>query len=308
LIEAGLTVHKGRSAIQCGHDSGRDNFPILTPDILISRTKVCVEVDTAYTHADEEQKDRTRNALLAEVGWRVVRLRLGGLNPIGDHDVVVESQSVTADAMTALVAAVSDAVAGRPGTVRRIAKKGSAAPRKKSRLGAIAEHQYYDHAFYISWVLDSGELLRLVAMDSGRYLARTLGGWEAPRFVCHLGLQQIPRDQWRAVLLPLLAGMSEADFGTSSTFPWGDKLFVGDQATSVHVSPKFNVGASSGGVTSNLEGVNSWNGVSLAADDIELARLHPGAVDAGWRISEVRARSGWHGTYQEIHLEHEVAD
>jgi hypothetical protein len=40
LVAAGFTVHKGRSGIQCGHEPQRNNFPILTPDILISKTKV----------------------------------------------------------------------------------------------------------------------------------------------------------------------------------------------------------------------------------------------------------------------------
>lgn len=301
LVEAGFSIHKGRSAIQCGHESGRDNYPILTPDILIRKTKVCVEVDSSYTHGVEEQKDRTRNALLADVGWQVVRLRLGGLHPIGEHDVVVEGSSVTVDAMTALVAAVSDAVAGRPGTVRRIAKKAATGPRTKSRLGAIAPHKYYENAFYVSWVVDSGEQLRMVAMDSGRYLARALG-WEAPRFVCNLGLDLLPRAKWRAALLVNLEQMSATDFAPVSEFPWGDDLFLGEQAARLRPPGKFHLGMSSSWFTCNLDGFESSTQTSLLGEAGELARLHPDAVDRGWRIAGVEARSGRYGNYQEIRI------
>jgi hypothetical protein len=304
LVEAGFLVHKGRSAIQCGHEPVRNNFPILTPDILIRRTKVCVEVDTAYSHGDEEQQDRTRNVLLADVGWHVVRLRLGGLDPIGEHDVVVEGAAVTVDAMTALVAAVSDAVAGRPGTVRRIVKTVSTGPRTKSRLGAIAPHKYYENAFYVSWALDSGEQLRMVAMDSGRYLARALGG-EVPRFVCNLGLDRVPRAQWRAALLAVLETMSATDFAPVSEFPWGDELFLGDQAAALRLLGKFYLGTSVSWFTCNLDGFDSLTVTSLLGEAGELARLHPAAVAGGWRIAGVEARTGRYGTYQEIHLAHD---
>lgn len=302
LAESGISVNTERSSIQCGHEPERDNYPNLTPDILISDSKVCVEVDTAYTHGDEEAKDRTRNALLAEVGWQVVRLRLGGLEPIGEHDVVVEHSSVTKEVIVALVTAVSDAVAGRAGTVRRIQKKKGVTPRNKSRLGAIAEHKYYDNAFYVSWELASDEVLRMVAMDSGCYLARADGSG-APRFVCHVGLHQIPRAQWRGVLEPLLRAMDEANFVPVSTFPWGDELFIGEQSAAINISSKFNLGAPGWGLTANLVGVDSWTAVALCAGDTALAQLHPEAVDAGWWIAGVEARTGYRGPYQAIQLE-----
>lgn len=302
LVESGLTVHKGRSAIQCGSEPLRGNFPILTPDIIISKTKVCVEVDPAYTHAEKETVDKTRNNLLAAVGWQVVRLRLGGLEPIGEHDVVVESENVTKEAITALVAAVADAVAGRPGTVRRILKKSSPIPKnKKSRLGAIAAHKYYDNAFYISWTLESGGVVRMVAMDSGRYLAGS-EGWEAPRFIRHLGLHNVPRTQWRGRLEPLLEDMGVDDFAPASTFPWGDRLFVGSQANAIRLPPKFHIGMSEWSITANVEGADTWTPVSLCAKETELVRLHPEAVNAGWRIKDVQFPSGRYGAYQAIHL------
>jgi very-short-patch-repair endonuclease len=122
LIDAGLKLHKGRSAIQCGHEPVFDNYPVLTPDILITSSKVAVEIDSDYTHSTEVDKDRIRNHLLAEVGWTVVRLRLGGLEPVGPYDVVSQSSGATKAGIDALVKAVGDAVAGRPGVIRSVKK------------------------------------------------------------------------------------------------------------------------------------------------------------------------------------------
>lgn len=300
LVAAGFAVHKGRSGIQCGHEPQRGNFPILTPDILISKTKVCVEVDPAHTHAGKEKDDRTRNQLLAGVGWTVVRLRLGGLESVGDHDVLAESESVTNEAIDALVLAVSDAIAGRPGRIRRIKKKEVAA-RQKPRLGAMAEHKYYEHAYYVSWTSNSGRLLRMVAMDYGRYLA-SAEGWGAPRFICGLGLDELPRKQWRTVLQDILEKMSDSDFMPVSTFPWGDELFIGPQAQAVHISPKFHLGAWSWHLTANVVGVDAFTETAVCAGMDALAELHPEAVERGWRIAAVQHQTGRNGDYQEIHL------
>ena len=301
LVAAGFAVHKGRSAIQCGHEPLRNNFPVLTPDILISKTKVCVEVDPAYTHTGDEEKDKTRNDLLAGVGWQVVRLRLGGLGPIGEYDVLAESERVTNEVMDALVLAVSDAVEGRPGSIRTIRKKETSIVRKKSRLGAIAEHTYYDNAFYISWTLNSGAVLRMVAMDSGRYLAIAERS-EAPRFICMLGLDKVPRPQWRGAVQGILQDMSDSDYVPASTFPWGDELFIGLQAEAVGISPKFHLGATSWGLTANVDGADAFTEVALCAGSEVLTQLHPEAVERGWWIGDVQLRSGRYGAYQEIQL------
>lgn len=97
-------------------------------------------MDPAHIHAGKERNDKTRNQLLAGVGWQVVRLRLGGLGSIGEHDVLAESERVTNESIEALTAAVSDAVEGRPGSIRRIKQKEPTVVRQKSRLGAVAEH------------------------------------------------------------------------------------------------------------------------------------------------------------------------
>lgn len=301
LVAAGLSVHKGRSAIQCGFEPSRSNYPLLTPDILISKTKVCVEVDSGFTHAGMEGRDTTRNALLADVGWQVVRLRLGGLAPIGEHDVVVEAQVASLEAISALVEAVADAVAGRPGTVRRITKKKIAESRPVSKLGAMAAHKYYDNAFYVSWSIN-GTVLRLVAMDSGRYLARATGQ-EAPRFVRHLGLDEVPRKKWRTTLLPILEGMTLDQFEPVATFPWGEQIFVGEQASAVLLSHKFHLGVPEWSTTANIEGFDSWAPTSISARGKVVVELHPAAVTDGWRFTSVVSKSGYRGPYQRIDIE-----
>ncbi|MDQ0676555.1 hypothetical protein QFZ36_004181 [Pseudarthrobacter siccitolerans] len=301
LVAAGFRVHKGRSAIQCGHEPERNNFPVLTPDILISKTKVCVEVDPAYTHAGKEREDKRRNDLLAGVGWQVVRLRLGGLGPIGEHDVLAQSEVVTKHVIEALVLALSDAMAGRPGTIRKVKKKEPVTTRPQSRLGAIAEHKYYYNAFYISWKLNSGAVLRMVAMDSGRYLAISERS-EAPRFICMLGLDKVPRQQWRSTVQGILERMSDSDFTPSSTFPWGNDLFIGDHAHAVREAPKFYLGAASFELTANIDGADEYTEVAVCAGGKVLTQLHPKAVERGWRIGTVRTRTVRNDTYQEIQL------
>jgi hypothetical protein len=235
------------------------------------------------------------------VGWQVVRLRLGGLGSIGTHDVLAESESVTNEAIEALASAVSDAIEGRPGSIRRIKKKEPAVARQKSRLGAIAEHKYYESAFYVSWTLDSGDVTRMVAMDHGRYLA-IAEGWEAPRFICGLGLDELPRKQWRTALQDILGKMSDTDFVPASTFPWGDELFIGEQAPAVRISPKFHLGASTWDLTANVVGVDTFTETAICAGTDVQAELHPEAVERGWRIAAVGQRTGKHGTFQEVQL------
>lgn len=300
LLDAGLKLHKGRSAIQCGHEASRDNHPVLSPDILIKSAKVAVEIDSGYTHADEFVKDQLRNQLLGEVGWTVVRLRLGGLSEVGPHDVVSESSGPTKASIEALIEAIGDAVAGRTGTVRHIAKavrpKSTKAP---SRLGAISPHKYTENAFYVSWIGDGNTIERMVAMDGGNYLA-VAEGWGAPRFICWLGLAGLPKTQWRAPLIELLTEMD--DFGSVSQFPWGDHLFTGEQASRIRVFDKFNAGGEDWDATCNLVGVDAITETAFTAQGEVLAQLHEGAVDAGWRLEDLLITTGMRGPYQRFRL------
>ncbi|GGG68208.1 hypothetical protein GCM10011374_35680 [Kocuria dechangensis] len=303
LVAAGLQVHQGRSAIQCDQDPIHGNYPVLTPDVLVSRSKVCVEIDSEKTHTEEVDNDRSRNALLAGVGWTVVRLRLGGLEAIGDYDVVCEASVPSAAAIDALVAAVTDAVDGVPGTVRRIAKK-TAAPRKKekSRLGAVAAHSHHDGAYYASWTLEDGEKLRLIIMDEGRWLAAE-SGHGAPRFIRLLELHRVDRKKWREELEGLFTTTDTEELVPVSKYPWGEEFFIGPQADKVHLYDKFHPGMERWALTANLDGPAGWGpgGIS-GSEGVTLADLHPEAIACGWRLTAVAWDSGYRGDFQRLEI------
>lgn len=302
LEDAGISLRMDRLAIQCGLEPGRGNHPLLTPDFLVEGANVCIEIDPGRTHKHRTDADRLRNQLLADVGWTVVRLRMAGQEPLGPHDVVAATEHVGQAAVDALADAVRDAVAGRPGIIRRIALKPSLA-RAKSRLGAVAAHTHFDRAFYVSWTLDSGDVLRLVAMDGGRYLGAATG-WSVPHYVCDLGLHELPRTKWRKHLQEVLERREAGPgFAPVARYPWGDELFTGPEAAAVIVHPKMNVGSTSIATTANLEGPDEFEDDRISRDGVVLVVLHPGAVAAGWRIAGVHATTGFRGSYQQILLE-----
>lgn len=303
LVAAGLSVHKGRSAIQCGHEASRDNYPRITPDILISHTKVCVEVDPKFIHEFKEVEDRTRNELLTGAGWNVVRLRLGGVPALGAYDVVAEAEAITKEVIAALVETIDDAIAGRPGTIRHIEnKRAPRDPTKRSKLGALSPHKYFENAHYATWATPNGPE-RLVLLASGAYLGSD--SQEGLSFICDVGLDQVPRNQWRDRLTEIMEELQAKDDGFEpvSRFPWGDSFFTGDAAGSVYLNRKFNPGADRWQVTTNLDTATSWTGHAISSDDAVLLALHGGAVELGWHITEFSAQSGIHGRYQKLTLE-----
>lgn len=301
LTAAGVNLVGERLGIQCGFDEPRNKYPVLTPDMIVADSRVCIEIDSDRDHADRVDQDRRRNDLLADAGWCVVRLRLGGLQAIGEWDVVSDSGTLTVAAVPALVDAIADAVAGRPGVVRTVARK-PAAPKKKSRLGAIREDEYKFGVHNITWKLTSGESLHLAVVDGGRYLGRVEKS-EFPRFVRPLELTGTLKEEWRKVLEPLLEGMDDSDFAAVSTFPWGDSMFIGPQAEKIRLHEKFNPFGPGEKFTTNLDGVTEYNeAVIQGADGSVLAELHAEAFALGWYIDSIQAASGRYGDYQEVIL------
>lgn len=280
LLDAGLAVRQGL-AIQCGYDGLRNLFPVLTPDFVIDGTTVCVEVDPVYTHGGRELQDVMRNALLTKVGWTVVRLRLGGQKAVSRYDVIAEGETITDEVITALVAAVSDAVAGRPATIRKVAKP---APRAWGRLSQLTTRSSYPNARFFTWTTNTGEQVRLVVMDSGRYLGldKGKGGvW----FLRLLDLHRTPRTRWRGELETMLVQMDETDFVRVSAFPWGDRFFTGPSGPNVVLPASFNLGGQSCELTLNAIGVTAWTPLELRAGETTVLEIHPEAAAAGWRIT-----------------------
>lgn len=299
LTAAGVKLVGERLGIQCGFDEARNKYPVLTPDFIVADSRVCVEIDSDRDHDVRVDEDRRRNELLAQAGWTVVRLRLGGLQAIGEGDAVSDSGTLTVAAVPALVEAIGDAVAGRPGKVRTVVRKPTA-PRKKSRLGAIREDEYHDGVHNLKWTMPDGTLD--LAIVDGRYLGRRRR-WEFPRFVRHVDLQGKPKDQWRTVLVPLFEGMAAADFEPVTTFPWGDSMFIGPQTDRIGLHEKFNPFGPGERFTTNLNGFAQHNDAIIqnAAGDV-LAELHAEAIALGWRIESVTSQTGRYGDYQDVIL------
>jgi very-short-patch-repair endonuclease len=280
LLEGGLAVRQGL-AIQCGYDGLRNLFPVLTPDFVIDGTTVCVEVDPVYTHGGRELQDVMRNALLTQVGWTVVRLRLGGQKAVSRYDVIAEGEAITDEVITALVAAVADAVAGRPPTIRKVAKPAS---RVQGRLSQLNPRSSWAGARFCTWTLDTGETVRLAVMDSGRYLGldKGKGGVWCLRL---LHLHRTPRNRWRGELETLLEQMRAQDFAPVSAFPWGDRFFTGPSGPNVVLPASFNLGGQSCELILNATGVTAWTPRELRAGDTTVLRIHAESVAAGWRIA-----------------------
>jgi hypothetical protein len=301
LTIAGVELQEERLGIQCGFDEARNRYPVLTPDFLIPSAKVCIEIDPENTHSDRVEQDRVRNELLIAAGWRVVRLRMGGLKAIGDGDVVSEAGSFTVAAAAALVDAIADAVDGRPGVVRTVKRK-PMAPMKKSRMGAIREDEYKLGVHNVRWSLDNGEVLDLAVVDGGRYLGRVMKS-EFPRYVRTLDFHGTPKDQWRKLLGPLFESMDASEFEPVSTFPWGDSMFIGPQADTIRLKDKFNPFGYGETFTTNLEGFEEHDAAIIqGTGGAVLVELHAEAIALGWEIQSVRTDSGRYGDYQEIVL------
>lgn len=300
LTAAGVNLVGERLGIQCGFDESRNKYPVLTPDMIVADSRVCIEIDSDRDHADRVDQDRRRNELLADAGWRVVRLRLGGLEAIGEWDVVSDSGTLTVAAVPALVEAIGDAVAGRPGVVRTVQRK-PAAPRKSPRLGAIREDEYQPGVHNVRWKLTTDEVLELAIVD-GRYLGRRMK-WEFPRFVRPLELAGKPKEDWRKVLEPLFEEMEASDFESASAFHWGDSMFVGPQADKIRLHEKFNPVGPGEQFTTNLEGVTEYDeAIIQGADGAVIAELHAEAISIGWYIDSIRALTGRDGDYLEVVL------
>lgn len=63
------------------------------PDILLPQLRIAIEYDNpgrgGKSHAGlNAAKDREKDARLAEVGWDVIRVRTGGLEPLGPNSIV----------------------------------------------------------------------------------------------------------------------------------------------------------------------------------------------------------------------------
>jgi len=70
------------------HNGKRHKY---TPDIILRKPKLIVEVDPLFTHRGEDKvnDDIARNRMYARMGYTVVRIRIGGARALSPNDVVI---------------------------------------------------------------------------------------------------------------------------------------------------------------------------------------------------------------------------
>lgn len=127
ISRAGYVVPEDKVSVWCPHPDKPNWLLPLTPDVALVEHLIAVEVDpcgatTSHhgsSHRGEEEQDRLRNTLMGEVGWSVLRMRLGAEegSQIGERDVVCESAGLTKGMSEALLAALEEAVSSEPAQV-----------------------------------------------------------------------------------------------------------------------------------------------------------------------------------------------
>lgn len=300
----GIEVLDPHHGVQAGLDPEAGYWPILTPDLILKGHRVAIEVDPTGSpdgpagHDKKRAADEKRNRLMAEAGWTLVRLRLGlgEGSAIGPFDVETESVNVTVAAIDALVEAVRTAIAGSNGVVRFIPKDRAPQRKQASRLGAIAQHQY-EAGWYVSWLQDSGKRARYALLDGGKNLYAGVG-WDL-EFVADVGLDALPREQWRSELEAFFS--EDPSPLPASRFPWGSEFFTGEHDLNDRLI-KLRISAEEYTFTANVPDVTEFTGSALIASGKVCAELHPEAVRLGWEVTTVEACQGRSGEYLRVRL------
>lgn len=303
----------------CHHPDGGSRSLTLTPDIVLRNLWLAIEVDPCgpvgsrgYSHAGAEEKDRTRNALLAAVGWTVIRLRLGATagTQIGDRDLIIESSGFTRAAQTALLEAIEDHREKRPPRVRVVPKgKAPATAGRRSYVVNIGLDRYSDDTYWFTWypVLDEAENHKYRLAADGRYLYARIDRGSA--FVAEVGLHQIDRADWKARLTDYLADKTPASLRGTTKWPWGDTLLipaipgdqVGDEIIKASDHEKKNIDRIAFRFTISGNHIVSWTPEAVSrADETPIATIHPAAAALGYRFIEVTLDCGHRGPYQRI--------
>lgn len=95
-------------------------FKHVLPDILLSQRRIAVELDSPGRYGDGHsgaaaERDRLKDEKLTEVGWTVIRVRIGGLEAV-DHAECVIAMSLTKAAITEVVALINQHAERVPST------------------------------------------------------------------------------------------------------------------------------------------------------------------------------------------------
>lgn len=310
----GYKVPKVKLAVLCHHPDPKFNVLSITPDIVLVKHKIAIEVDplgdSRYpTHTGAEGEDRARNELLEAVGWTVIRLRLGGTkgSHIGSRDVVVEWSGFTQAAQVALIEAIDDKIANRRAKVRVVAKgKTPAKAQRRSTVVNIAPDRYSDDGHHFKWFptpqAATPERMRLCA--NGRYLYRSSP--DEHGFVAEVGLHEVPLNQWRDRLTTFLQTLNSGQ-APGTKWPWGDTLLI--PAGAHHDSQpiiddcerRTSIDKAAFQFTTNCDEIATWDPATVGTiEQTPIVSLAPEAVSAGYRIVAVELLRGYRGAYQRI--------
>ena len=323
LLTVGVPVAQERLGILCRHPgtdaagrpiNGTREVLTITPDIVIPDWRLVIEVDPCgdggwgATHRGKEDHDRMRNALLSEVGWSTIRLRLSAAEGehIGDRDVTVESDGFTKAAQVALMAAIEGFRAGEEPCVRHVRKGASPRPAQpRSHVINIRPDHYSDGGYVFSWrpSLASKDKVPLRLAIEGRYLYSD----ENPGlFIGEVGLDSVPRSDWKAILTAYLADKSPANLGTTK-WPWGETLLIGSGSPEAgevmgrcehckHTIDRARFWFSvSGSPFSN------WTPTQLLDEEGSVVvTFAPEAIALGYHFEHVEALQGRYGPYVEV--------
>ena len=322
LREAGFSVAKGPMGVVCHHPHEGRRSLTLTPDIVLRDLWLAIEVDPCgpagsrgYSHSGAEEKDRTRNDLLAAVGWTVIRLRLGTTEGahIGDRDIIIESSGFTKAAQSALLEAIEDYREQRPARMRVVRKgKTPTAAARRSHVVNIGLDRYSDDTYWFTWypALDSPENHKYRLAADGRYLYGSNGRGSA--FVAEVGFHQVNRADWKTGLTDYLAGKTPADLRCTSKWPWGDTLLIPANPDNADDPIAIDIIRASDHEKQTIDRIDFWFTVSgdqisgwspnalHRADETPIATIHPDAAAIGYRFAEVTLDHGYRGPYQRI--------
>lgn len=76
-----------------------------TPDLIMKKRKVIIEIDPEFTHAGKENDDFARGLRYQECGYGVIRVRMGKtLRALGKYDIVIPHQEFSPDLIPAIIA------------------------------------------------------------------------------------------------------------------------------------------------------------------------------------------------------------
>jgi hypothetical protein len=196
--------------------------------------------------------------------------------------------------------------------VRFVPKKASATPRKpperRSWVLRLAEFKYGDQAHIFSWMPnpETNEKIHLRLAFDGRYLYTHD---RPPTFLTAVGLNEVPRKEWKARLEAFLPTVPSLEPETGQKYPWGDTRLVSaagsPEAASVvqQCEWKCDIDRAEHYFTANCDRlVEGADEALLDEAGAPVVTLHPEARALGYRFVLLERLRGYRGDYQRVTL------